>query len=254
MERIIKHVRGIMKKNPAEIISKSRNKVILRQLTTTCELCQKLNLTDSKNRLEMFNEHLQDVGRNASEVYTDLHGLFRAFVEELCRITYVFIPAGKFQYLEQEKLFGDCVFQKYPSARDEIKAAGNCLAADLHDAVIFHLMRAVEYGLRAFAKKLDIPITGDEMEYEGWKNIIDQMYKKVKALTDSAQGTKREKSELRELYNGVMGEFISFKDEWRNNIMHTRGKYDEKQARKVFERVNDFMNRLAQGGISEPKQ
>jgi len=89
------------------------------------------------------------------------------------------------------------------------------------------------------------------LEYEGWNTVINQIYKKVKDLTESAQGTKKEKAKKREFYSGIMGEFSGFKDEWRNSIMHTRGKHNEDEARNVYKRVSDFMYRLAKGGISE---
>jgi hypothetical protein len=181
----------------------------------------------------------------AGEIHHALKELQTAIKNEISSRKFVMIESQKTDFLEQENLFGKLVGKKFPSAAADIKAAGNCLAMDLNTSAVFHLMRVVEYGLRALAKKLNIPIPADELEYAQWQTIIDQIYKSVKDLTNSAPGSPKEKSELREFYNGVMSEFSGFKDVWRNNIMHTRGKYNESEAKGVFERVRDFMQRLA---------
>jgi hypothetical protein len=79
-----------------------------------------------------------------------------AIEKELAQRKLVFIPPNLVEYLEQEKLFGDAVYENFPSARGDIRDAGNCLAAGLNTAAVFHLMRVVELGLRALAKKLHV--------------------------------------------------------------------------------------------------
>jgi hypothetical protein len=182
---------------------------------------------------------------NFSVIDSQLMGIENSLWYELFERKFTFIPKSKAVYFEQNCLFGEIVSKNFPSARNEIKAAGNCFAADLFPATIFHLMRTVEYGLRALAKDLKVPITEDELEYKEWKIIIDQIYSKVRDLTESAQGSPKEKAELREFYNGVLSEFSGFKDVWRNNIMHTRKSYNELDANSVLTRVGDFMKRLA---------
>ena len=44
----------------------------------------------------------------------------------------------------------------FKSAKDDIGAAGNCYAADLHTAAVFHLMRVAEKGMKALARHLGI--------------------------------------------------------------------------------------------------
>jgi hypothetical protein len=42
-----------------------------------------------------------------------------------------------------------------------------------------------------------------------------------------------------------MGQFMGFKDEFRNQVMHVRRSYDEYEAGSALTRVRDFMAKLA---------
>lgn len=210
-------------------------------------ICIQLQMAKTQNRIEHFVKIL-----NASDetpffavINSELGGLTSTMQKELIERKYVFVPADKVKFFEQDKLFDDAVYGNFPAARGEIKEAGNCFAADLNTAAVFHLMRAVEYGLRALANDLKVPIPDEELEYREWKTIIDQIYSTVKTLTDSVQGTPKHKAELREFYNGVLAEFGGFKDVWRNHIMHVRKTCNESDAKSAFIYVGDFMKRLA---------
>jgi hypothetical protein len=213
--------------------------------------CGKADCEMSINQIYLLEVQLNNEVCTYQTVKVLMQGISETIISELGGRLFVFIPQKQSEFFENENLFGAGVSDAFPSARADIKNAGNCMAAELHDAAVFHIMRVVEYGLRALANHLQIPVSGDELEYEGWNTVINQIYKKVKDLTESAQGTKKEKAKKREFYSGIMGEFSGFKDEWRNSIMHTRGKHNEDEARNVYKRVSDFMYRLAKGGISE---
>ena len=79
-----------------------------------------------------------------------------AFLSELDDRKFVMTEKNKSKFLEHENLFGKHVSNSFPSASDEIKAAGNCLALDLNTAAMFHLMRAAELGMRALARHLRV--------------------------------------------------------------------------------------------------
>jgi hypothetical protein len=53
------------------------------------------------------------------------------------------------------------------------------------------------------------------------------------------------KDEVLEFYNGAIGQFYGFKDEFRNQVMHVRQTYDEFEAERALTRVRDFMDKLA---------
>jgi hypothetical protein len=182
---------------------------------------------------------------NFSVIDTHLGAIRNSLWYELFERKFTFIPLEKAGFFERDNLFDKAVEKSFPSAKSDIKAAGNCLAADLNTAAIFHLMRIVEYGLRGLAKDLIVPIPDEDLEYKQWKTIIDGIRFASKIKTECAGMSDKDKSETREFYNGVISEFEGFKDVWRNNVSHTRNSYSERQATDAFERVRSFMQRLA---------
>lgn len=48
-----------------------------------------------------------------------------------------------------------------------------------------------------------------------------------------------------EFYNGAIGQFYGFKDEFRNEVMHVRRTYDRFDSERALVRVRDFMQKLA---------
>jgi hypothetical protein len=165
-------------------------------------------------------------------------------IREIEKPTLAFIPSEKVKFFEQEALFGKFVNRAFASAMPDIKAAGNCMAADLNTAAVFHLMRVVERGLRAFARHLHVPIPKSELEYKNWQTIIDQFPKAIESKLNKKMPPKR-RSELLKFYSGVTGQFEFFKDVWRNHCAHARGHYDAPQAQSAFDHVKSFMQRLA---------
>jgi hypothetical protein len=115
------------------------------------------------------------------------------------------------------------------------------LAADLDTAAVFHLMLVAEFGLRALAKHLKVKIKRD-LEYADWDEVIRGIQAKLDSIKHP-RGKKRQ-AEL-EFYRPLLSECSEFKDVWRNNIMHARRRYIHHEALGVFNRVSDFMCRLA---------
>ena len=97
-------------------------------------------------------------------------------MDELAVRKFVMIENSKSEHLENEALFGDCVWASFPSAREDIKSAGNCLALNLNTAAVFHLMRTAELGMRALAENLKVRLKqkgkSKPIKHAGWDDII----------------------------------------------------------------------------------
>jgi hypothetical protein len=210
-------------------------------------VCRKLGLDKSEDRRRVI--WLRTVGLAESPacqnqvIASELKELQRSLEVELAEKQLAFIPDEKVRFFEQHDLFGEAVSAAFPSAQAEIKDAGNCLAADLNTAAVFHLMRAAEHGLRTFARHLKVRVKGS-LEYADWGAVLNRIDAKLTALERKLRGKK--KSEELEFFRLIESECNMLKDVWRNNVMHTRGRYTAKQAEGVFERVRDFMQRLSQ--------
>lgn len=150
---------------------------------------------------------------------------------------------------DRDDLFGTDVARAFPSARLDIKEAGNCLALELNTAAVFHLMRVAEYGLRALAfdRRIKVP-KGTAIELATWEEIIKQLEKAEQDI----QGYKKTRArEVQyEFYHGAMLEFKRFKNVYRNRVMHAREDFEWSDARSVFIHVKAFM-RILSSRISE---
>jgi hypothetical protein len=239
-------VQKIKENNPAEEASKGLCNSILSGLIAPADVARKLNLTDVKKRLDVLEIQLKHGRRNVSELYADLQGLQRSFMDGLFAINFAFIPSEKLQYFEKdarEALFGTPVWVYFPEARNDIKAAGNCLAADLPNAATFHLMRIVEIGLRKLAHKLRVKnIKNAPLDYALWREVVDEIDTKLETKLPKSKGQKKTKALL--FKRDLLVDFKAFELR-RNEIMHCRWSCNDTQAIGLFNKVRDFMQRLA---------
>jgi len=137
------------------------------------------------------------------------------------------------------------IWEAFPSTRYDSEQAISCYALDLDTACVFHLMRVAEYGLRGLARRMKIKLPKKQrLEWAQWRPILKAMADKTETLFLQMKAGPA-KDELLEFYNGALGQFYGFKDEYRNHVMHTRGTYDEFQASSVIAHVKDFMCKLA---------
>jgi hypothetical protein len=216
-------------------------------------ICEHLKLDESLILLREFD----GITKNKPCSYQTINALLESCANSIRRevgwIRFALIPKDKIHFFDQEldkpffgnePVFGEKIDNAFPAARIDIKNAGTCLALNLNDATIFHLMRVVEVGLRDLAKKLKVKVPKTPIEYATWEKVLEHMEIEISKMKQLSKGKK--KSEALAFYRGCMGEFHGFKDVWRNNIMHTRKNFNEHDAMSAFIRVRAFMQRLAE--------
>lgn len=96
-------------------------------------------------------------------------------------------------YLNKSDLFGQAVNNKFPSAVDEFKSAGNCIAANLNSAAIFHLMRVVECGLNTLAHSLGIQ--PQQIQHKTWGQILQIVEPKINDKIKNAPPSEESENE-----------------------------------------------------------
>jgi len=181
--------------------------------------------------------HLQDIA-------TRIAVLIQSVMTELDDRLFLMIPEGDAGlYSQPEPLFGAAVASKFPECDDDIKAAGRCLAIAEWTASVFHLMRALEHGLRWLAGELKISMLPD-IDLLQWGEIIDQIESESRNL-EKALPRGRPKSELLQFYGEAATNFAHFKTAWRNHVMHSRSAYDPRQTRTIYAHVDAFLRVLA---------
>ena len=184
----------------------------------------------------------------------ELNGLCSQAVICLSRHKFAYIPAPNDQYFERENLFGELVHHQIPEANIDIKDAGNCIAASLYTASVFHMMRVSEYGLRALAKRLRVSLSDKRkpipLEYATWDKVINGCHNRIADARAKHVGAK--KQVRLNLYSDIADHCTFMKDIWRNEIAHTRKSYTRDEAIAIFGRVRDFMTLLA-GVLCTPR-
>lgn len=165
-----------------------------------------------------------------------------AIRRDLFERTFMHMPHDKEEFFDKPELFGEEVRQKFPKAAEDITAAGNCFATGNYTACVFHLMRVLEHGLRALARRLKVKFPSG-IEFETWERIIKSIETEIHKIASQPKSKKR--ADALEFYNGAAAQFRFFKDAWRNHVMHTRAVYDEHQATSVMTHARDFMQHIA---------
>jgi hypothetical protein len=178
----------------------------------------------------------------------DLEGIRNRLYTSLSKRRFAYIPEGVSQYFEQDRLFGDDIYVKFPGARDDIKDAGNCIAANLHTAAVFHLMRVAEFGFRYVAKRARIPLKEKgkplPVDFAGWEKVIDGLKRRSEALRQTPKGSKRERKA--QLYADLSDQCAYIRDIYRDKTMHARKRYNEPEAIAAFIRIKQLMTLLSQ--------
>jgi hypothetical protein len=184
---------------------------------------------------------------STAAVTRELELLHSDIMSELAGRKFAYIPPPNDKFFEQEQLFGEEVHSKLPSARVDIKDAGNCLAASLDTAAVFHLMRVAEHGLRALANRLRVTLKHKgqacPLELADWEQVITEIKNKIAVVRQLPKGSKQRKDKL-ELFSDAADHCTFMKDIWRNNTSHTRKPYKQSEAIGILERVQDFMEFL----------
>ena len=202
-----------------------------------------LGLKQSTKMSNNIYQQLLRKGNGYKDRDHDAYALQRIIEQEMGEIVFGYIPLDKTNYYEQEQLFGPLVAANFPQAADDIREAGNCFALMRYTACIFHLMRTLEYGLRALAKNLHVK-TPRPIQVEDWGNIINVIDKKINLIETTRKRTPKRQVDLA-FYHGAASQFRHFKDAWRNHAMHTQASYDEEAAKIVMNHVCNFMQHIA---------
>jgi hypothetical protein len=195
-----------------------------------------------RGQISRISKRLEQGNCSATEIITMFRELHNNVIEELTLSWFLQIPEERRPYYEQRTpLFGSEVAAIFPSATNDISAAGRCLALDEWTACVFHLMRVLEIGLHDLSNR--VGLSGDTIELENWKTLIDQIEKKLKSFSQAPKSMT--KSEKLQFYSEAASAFSHFKDAWRNHVSHSRANYNEHDALVIFNNVYAFMHSLA---------
>jgi len=137
-------------------------------------------------------------------------------------------------YFERPQLFGEAVFDSFPSANDDIYEAGMCLALERPTACVMHLMRVLEVGLAALANLLSVDKQND------WGKYL----KEIKTELDHRAQISGARSEDEQFYSGISESFNNMRRAYRNPTMHPDRTYSQERAEEILLSIKAFMSHL----------
>ena len=236
-------------------LSESEIERVLEFLKEGEHLCADTGLRGSSVKLFATHSHLKHFPEKAdwSSLYSDYRNISDVMMSEFWNRKFVQVPADYQTYVNSPALFGDVVNTAFPSAREDMKQAGNCLAVECGTAAVFHLMRAVEWGLRSLCGSLGIlrilkKKTGKPkyipVAWAEWDKMLEAVHDRVDKKMLSMAAGKR-KQDAQEFYYPLLRDLRGFKEAFRNHVMHTRREYTPEDAKAVLDHVQRFMTLLA---------
>jgi hypothetical protein len=200
-------------------------------------------LDSATDRIKRLRTQIE-IDASIGAVVTELRVLSEVATDQLNRRHSVYIPLNKLDfYLKILDIFPNDLAFVFRGIDFDITEACWCYALDRNTACVFHCMGILQHGLYSLAKDLKIPFA-DSLDLENWKNIIDQIEKKIRELENLKKGS--EKDEKLTFYSNAAVQFRYFKDAWRNHVAHLRENYDADQAHSILIHVRDFIRHLGE--------
>jgi hypothetical protein len=216
------------------------------QLGDVSEAAHRIDLTLTAKLAERMREGLSaDTKRSAlAEDYRALHARFQ---DELEGRWFYYVPLRLAPYYDPEKHTWGQAVDKFPSALFDIAEAGKCFSLGRNTACVLHLMRGLEPVLTSLAARFRVPY-----DQASWNSAIERISSHIRKLEQAKRKPTGWKAD-RQFFSELASDFRLFKDAWRNYAMHAYQKYDEEEARTIYDGVRAFMRlaatRLAEKGL-----
>ncbi len=215
-------------------------------LTTIRSQCELLGMPVSAETIGDLQAILAASGKQSYQsLQNRLHSIKDVIRKELTGKAFLYIAPERVRFWPSQQtpyIFGEQVWQSFPSTIYDVHEAGVCLALSRCTAAVFHLIRVMEAALKVLANELGIPYA------PSWESYIRQLT----AIFES--DWKKRAPELQQkqpIYKDFLGDLQSVKIAWRNPTMHIVKKYDPDEAEQIFNAVKQFMMRIADAGLRE---
>lgn len=227
-------------------------------LVKTCkEACQDNEFMEAVRTMETVERTIGD-GRNENpaSLYAHTWHMLTQMLGEITARKFLYVAPDRAIYLDCfDSVFSAKVRTAFPSAVPDMREAGNCLGAECNTAAVFHLMRTVEWGLRALCCHFDFRKAKSRnkagntkytpISHVEWEIMLNQLQPRVDAkLSKVKRGP--EKQRFQQYYYPILQDLRAIRDAWRNHVLHARSEYKREEAIIVFNHVKRIMEALAQ--------
>jgi len=214
-----------------DVVSETTRQEVISIIDNCSQQCLDTNLHDTFERINVDCRHHLETGKmTIHELEGHAIEIRHCMKRELFHRTFVLIPEDRASQVNKMRPRWNELFGKFDKITPDVEAALDCFAFGKDTAAVFHFMRIVEWGLRAFCIHLGfrnirskIKASGKvqltPIEYTTWEIVLNQLQSKVdKKIIKLRRGSAKQKSQ--ELYYPLLEEVKAFKEAWRNHVMH----------------------------------
>ena len=154
------------------------------------DLCAELKLVSSQARIQLFMRESQDIPPLRCMIL--ISELKDHIVLDTGDIYFQAVDSDKVKFYN--KNFSDQISTAFPSAHDDICEAGSAFALNRYTACAFHLIRAMEIGLRSLARASGVRTTRKQirLEYQESQNVITSIEGKMETITKWQRGIEKD--------------------------------------------------------------
>lgn len=241
-----------------QFLEKDSYDSIAKEISALLDFCINHELKAAQRKVALSQLQFEHAAKSldASAIATELRNVYEAVLFNTHDVKFLYVDKDRANYVDNPgALFEQDVREAFPNAVPDMKEAGNCLAADCNTAAVFHLMRVVEWGLRALAGHLGFTqmvakqkANGRQIyapvEYLEWERILNQLHDRVDERIE-AMPRGPEKQAAQQFYYPLLQEIAGIRDAWRNHVMHARRDYLAQDADAVLKHVQRLMAKLA---------
>jgi hypothetical protein len=221
-------------------------------------ICAQVDLDSAVSQIDRISEDLRArPNMLRSQFRTLIEDLRNRIYDQLGARQFLYVPFALTSYWENPTLFGDDVFNKIPSATNDIFEAGSCFAVGRAGGTVYHCMGIMQAALFAIAEHLatlnpNLKITIN-LDVDDWGSVVKKIQTAIDALEQSALAKQRagdataypQWKSIEPGYNEMISDLNAVKKAWRHTHAHFRQTFDEEHARKILEKVGDFIKHAA---------
>jgi hypothetical protein len=213
---------------------------IAKNLDFVESICRDLGMTGIIKDIRRAKKDATQLFADRSKMQFHIEHITDRLVDDLENESFFHVPAEKEKYCRKNDLFGPDVGKKFPKAIEDLTNAGTAYALSLNTSCVFHLMRVMEHCVQRFGRKLKVTINVDK---ESWANIMDHVNNAVKGMP-GGRHAKVSQNKKKERYSLAAARLDHVRIVWRNDTMHPKATYDEKEALEILTGVGAFLESI----------
>lgn len=141
------------------------------------------------------------------------------------------------------ELLGEPTASRFTSVWYDCEEAAKCICLHRPTAAVFHCMRMLEIGIKAFSTRLGIPDPIKPAE-RNWGIFLREIKNKIDATYSSEKRMPGSEGAFMEALYCTLD---AVKNPWRNEVMHVEGVYTEAEAGFILLNTVTFIQKMATG-------